>query len=267
MQRWDLTVREHHHRVEVEGSVSRTVRWYVDDELVATEKSADDNVQLAAEPDTGQAVGVRFTSLGRPKRVTLFEAEGDVPAKARAAIGTGGYDLDPEPGSPAALREQRIREHPWRHTAIATAGGVAKVIVPVLLGLLTVRIAVNLPWPDWSIPWPDIDLPSFPWPDIDLPSIPWPDIDLPDLDLPDWELPAWVRWLADKAEYVWPILLAFALAMGEVNRRRKQDALKAQLKAELAEAEATRDTSQPERREEDSADEEPEQPEPEQREP
>jgi hypothetical protein len=217
LHRWHLTVDGHTHRVEVEGSWSRTIRWYVDDELVATKKSSEDKVSLASDAESGQAVGLRFTALGRARRVTLFEGDDKVPAKAQAAIGTGGVDLDPEPGSPAALREQRIRDHPWRHATVATLGGVAKVVVPILLGLLVVRFAVNLPWPSWNIPWPDIDLPRIPWPEI-----PWPDV-----DLPDWEAPAWVRWIADKAKYVWPVVLAFALARAEVNRRRKQDELKA----------------------------------------
>lgn len=216
--RWHLRVDSHVHRVEVEGTWSRTIRWYVDDELVATKRSSEDKVALEAETDNGLAVGLRFNALGRALRVTLFEGDDKVPAKARAAIGTGGIDLDPEPGSPAALREQRIRDHPWRHATVATLGGVAKVVLPVLLGLLVVRFAVNLPWPSWNIPWPDIDLPRIPWPDI-----PWPDI-----DLPDWEAPAWVRWVADKVKYVWPVVLAFVLARAEVNRRRKQDELKAE---------------------------------------
>jgi hypothetical protein len=218
-QRWDLTVHGQKHRVEVQGSVSRTIRWHVDDGLVATKKSADDNVSLEAEPDIGHAIRLKFSVLGHARRVTLFEGDDDMPAKARAAIGVGGIDLDPEPGSPAARREQRIREHPWRHAAIATAGGVAKVVLPLLLGLLVVRFAINLPWPNWNIPWPDLDLPRIPWPDI-----PWPDI-----NLPDWQVPVWVRWVAEKKKYVWPVLLALVLAKGEINRRRKQDALKAEM--------------------------------------
>ena len=219
--RWHLTEDGRVHRVEVEGTWSRTIRWYVDDELLATKRSSDDKVSLEpggeSASENGLAVGLRFNALGRARRVTLFEGDDKVPAKAQAAIGTGGIDLDPEPGSPAALRERRIREHPWRHATVATLGGVAKVVLPVLLGLLVVRFAVNLPWPSWNIPWPDIDLPRIPWPDI-----PWPDV-----DLPDWEAPAWVRWVADKIKYVWPVVLAFVLARAEVNRRRKQDELKA----------------------------------------
>ena len=106
--------------------------------------------------------------------------------------------------------------------AVATAGAVAKVVVPILLGLLAVRFVVDLPWPDWRIPWPDWEIP---WPEIPWPEIPWPSV-----DLPSWELPAWVGWIVDKLKYVGPVVLAFVLARGEVRRRRKQDALKAELR-------------------------------------
>ena len=230
-QRWELTVRGRHHRVEVEGSLSRTIRWYVDDVLVASKKTYEHDVQLEAEQGAGEAIGLTSSVLGRARRVTLFEGDDAMGAEARALLDMGGIDLDPEPGSPAALREQRIRAHPWRHTAIATAGGVAKVVAPLLLGLLVVSFAVNLPWPSWNIPWPDIDLPTIPWPDLDLPQLPWPDV-----DLPDWRVPDWVRWVLDKVAYVWPILLAFVLVRGEIRRRRKQDALKAKMKLEAGPA-------------------------------
>lgn len=201
-------------------------------------------------------IGAKFSSLGKPRRVTWFGQErldadpdeestddADEPdesdesgdgkkpsrAMAHAVLGVGGIDLDPEPGSPAALREARIRAHPRRYTAIQTAGGVAKVVLPILLGLIAVRFVVNIPWP--SIPWPNIpwpDLPSIPWPDIPWPSIPWPDINLPHFDF---EVPGWVRWLLDKAKYVVPILIAFALARNELRRRRKQDELKERIRA------------------------------------
>ena len=84
------------------------------------------------------------------------------------------------------------------------------MVVPILLGLVVVRFAVNLPFPD--IPTPNLP---------DLPSVPWPSIPLP--DLPDWRLPDWLRWLLDKAKYVWPVVLAYVLARAEIKRRRQQD--------------------------------------------
>ncbi len=143
--RWNLSASGQRHRVEISGSLTRRITWYVDDQLVATKKSFQDDVLLepgegsdledstpdgslldARSPD-GRAHGqevpgtvrVRFTSSGRPRRVTWFQGQGDVDATAAAMLGTGGIDLDPERGSPAALRAERIRRHPsgmqqWR---------------------------------------------------------------------------------------------------------------------------------------------------------
>jgi hypothetical protein len=228
--RWHLRVAGSEHRVEIAGSVSRTSSWYVDDELVASKKSTEDRVVLAGTRSADQVIGLRFDGLGRARRVTLFETDPVLKAKARAALGTGGIDLDPEAGSPAARRQERIRQHPRRHAVLAVAGGVAKVVAPLLLGLLVVRFAISLPWPHFDlprIPWPDIDLPRIPWPDINLPHIPWPNI-----QLPDWQAPAWVGWVLDRVKYVWPIVVAVVLVRGEIVRQRKQDALKAKLQSE-----------------------------------
>ena len=119
----------------------------------------------------------------------------------------------PEEGSAAAAYEDKVRLHPRRYAAIATAMGVAKVVVPLLLGLLVIRLAVNVPWPDLPFPDPP-DLPDIPRPD--LPGIPFPD--LPEVTLPDW-----VRWMLDKVKYVWPIVFAYVLARAEIRRRREQD--------------------------------------------
>lgn len=242
-QRWDLTVAGRAHRVEIEGSFSRTTSWYVGDELVGQKKTSDERVQLdgAQHPATaGQAVGVKFDGLGRVRRVTLYEGDESTGAMAQAVLGTGGIDFDPAPGSRAAARQELIRQHPRRHAAIAVAGGVAKVVVPLVLGVFVVRFAIQLPWPNWHIPWPNINLPSIPWPNIPWPNIPWPDI-----NLPDWQLPGWLSWIADRIKYVWPILLACLLAKSEINRQRKQDALKAELKQRQSAEDQERDPSEP----------------------
>ena len=93
---------------------------------------------------------VRFSTLGKARRATLFGADED----AQALTGLGGVDLVPEEGSAAAAYEDKVRLHPRRYAAIATAVGVAKVVVPLLLGLLVIRLAVNVPWPDLPIPGP-----------------------------------------------------------------------------------------------------------------
>lgn len=245
--RWNISAAGRRHRVEILGASTRTVTWYVDDQLVAQKKSSQDDLHLQPgdgldtggstpggssvkppslnrasseatgleRPDVG-IIHARFTGLGRPKRVTWHPGQGDVSTTARAMVATGGIDLDPAPGSPAALRAERIRRHPHRYAAVALAGGIAKVGIPVLLGFLAVRFTVSLPWPD-------LNLPSIPWPDWDLPSIPWPD-----WDLPYWAAPAWVTWLVDHVRYVWPIILAGLFARTEIKRQRQQDVLKAQ---------------------------------------
>lgn len=215
LQAWQLSVAGRTHRVEVRGSVSRRIQWWVDGELVLDKKSADDKPRLNAEDRSELGtLTLRFSGLGKPRRATVVPP-GEL---------MGGIDLDPEPGSPAAAYEDRVRAHPRRYAAIQTATGVATVVVPILVTLLLARLAFSISWP-----WPDWDLPRIPLPDLpDLPDIPWPSIPWP--DLPDLSLPGWVREALDKAKYVWPIVLAYVLAKSEINRRRKQDALRAELR-------------------------------------
>ena len=77
-------------------------------------------------------------------------------------------------------------------------------------------VPIALVWLARYVPWPEIPLP-------DVPSLPLPDVSvpLPDIRLP--RPPAWVGEVLDKAGYVWPVVLAAALAYGEVRRRRAQD--------------------------------------------
>lgn len=206
-QVWTLDHQGRTHRVEASGAASHQVRWLVDGELV-TEKQAWEEKLTLDGAECGRVV-VRFSTFGKARRATLFDADED----AQALAGIGGVDLVPEAGSPASAYEDRIRLHPQRYAAIATLVGVAKVVVPLLVGLLAIRLAVSIPWPDLPFP----NLPDIPWPD--LPSIPVP-------DLPDVRLPDWLRWLLDKVKYVWPIVLAYVLARAEINRRRKQDELR-----------------------------------------
>ena len=195
------------------GSIVREVTWEVDGTEVGRVKSSNDKLTVKSSDGARGTVVVRFSSLGRPLRATLVPA--DDAADLLAAAGVGGTDLVPEPGSPAAVHEERLLAHPRRYTALRTAAGVAAVVVPLLVAALLARLAVMVPWPD--IPWPD--LPNLP----DLPDVPWPDLpDLPNLPWPDWSLPGWVRQVLDYAQYVWPVALAFLLARGEVTRRRRQ---------------------------------------------
>ncbi|MDF1603276.1 hypothetical protein [Nocardioides sp. YIM 152315] len=200
-QTWTSTVDGRTHRVEAEEGFRRRVRWYVDDELAAEKRSADEKIRL--EAPAGRLL-VRFTTLGAPRRATLLCGDGPL---------DDGIDLTPEPDSKAARHEQAVRDHPERYALVQAAGGVAKVVVPILLTVLLARVAFSLPLP--SIPTPD--LPSLPRPD--LPSLPLPDLP----DLPDWSPPGWVERVLDVAHYVWPVVLAYVLARAEIRRRRRQD--------------------------------------------
>jgi len=202
-QIWTLEHGGRQHRVVASGGTAHVVRWYVDDELLAEKKSWNDKFTVEAPGDGAEKVRVRYSGLGTPRRATLFAKDEDVAERT----GLGGVDLIPEPGSRSAAYEDRVREHPTRYAAIATVVGVAKVVVPILLTLVVVRFAIRLPFPDLPSP--------------NLPSVPWPSIPLP--DLPDWRLPDWLRWLLDKAKYVWPVVLAYVIARAEIKRRRLQD--------------------------------------------
>lgn len=222
VQAWDLATAAGRHRVEVRGTVNRQVTWLHDGVVVARKKSMDDKIKVRAgdgltdeEPTRPPAdlglVAVLFTRLGRPRRATLYTPE--EASELTSLTGLGGLDLDPEPGSRAAAYEDKVLAHPRRYATIQTAVGVATVLVPILVAALLARIAIAVPWPDWN-------LPSIPWPDWQLPSIPTPD--LPSIPLPDWSLPGWLAWILDNLTYVWPIILAYVLARGEVRRRREQ---------------------------------------------
>ncbi len=196
VQVWTLTVSGAAHRVEATPGVRHFAEWYVDGERVAARGGMEGKLRLTSE-DHG-TLEVRYGGLGGPRRATL-----------------GGLDLEPEPGSPAARFEDRVRGRPHLYAAVQTAGGVARVVVPILLTLLAVRFALSFDWPD---------LPDLPSPDLpDLPDLP----SLPGIPLPDVTLPGWVRWVLEHAKYVGPILVAWWLARAEIKRRREQDALRA----------------------------------------
>jgi hypothetical protein len=210
LQVWALTADSGRHRVEARGSFSRRLRWYVDEELVVEKRSMDDTIRLTStmRPELG-VVRIRFSGLGSPRRATLFEPDsGGLDAEARAVAGIGGIDLTPERGSPAAKHEERLRHHPRRYATIRVLTSIVAVLVCVLLGTLLVRFAFSL-----------------------LPSLPLPRVDLPDLPIPDFPLPGWLRRVLEYAKYVTPIVIAAAVALSEIARRRKQDELRARRSA------------------------------------
>ena len=127
-----------------------------------------------------------------------------------------------------------MRANPRLFAARHVVGGVAKVLVPI-------AAAVVIAWLLSRVTLPDLDLPSVPWPD--LPSIPWPSIDLPSIPWPDWEMPEWLRWLLDKATYVWPVLLGLWFARREMRRRREQDELRTRMATGAASGSADADST------------------------
>ncbi|MCH8614195.1 hypothetical protein [Arsenicicoccus dermatophilus] len=219
-QRWTLRHDGHDHVLEVRPGVRTSVRLSVDGAEVASATTSDERVDLTPKDAAHWVrVEVRLTRLGRVRRATLV-----VPGRS--------VDLDPEPGSPAALRLERRRQAPWRYAALDVLVAAGRVVLP-LLGLGAIAKAIVEPllrWFEEHLPRPD--LPSVPWPQIHLPQIPWPDlpeIPLPDVDLPSWTPPGWLGWLLDQLHFLWPVILAAILSVAEIRRRRKQDALKAEL--------------------------------------
>ena len=206
-QIWTLEHEGRQHRVEAGGGAAHVVRWYVDDELLAEKKTWDDKVRVEAPGDGGEKLLVRYSGLGKPRRATLVGKDEEV----AALTGLGGVDLVPEPGSagggvratgarpPDPLRPDRDRRAASRRSWSRSCSAWSRSGSRSACRSRTSR---------------GPDLP-------DLPSVPWPSIPLP--DLPDWQLPDWVRWLLDKAKYVWPVVLAYVLARAEIKRRREQD--------------------------------------------
>ena len=230
-QVWELEIDGRLHRVETStGGLANKVIWWVDGERIA-EKSAsvDDNVELSADKehdlaDELGAVKVRFTGMGRPRRATHFDGDRGT-ASTKALMGSGGTDLDPEPGSKAARREDWATRHPVLASLDEIIGGAGKIVIPIALAALIPILSRLLP--DW-----DVDLPSIPWPDIpwpDLPSIPWPD--LPDIPWPDVTLPGWVGVILDALRFVWPLLLGIVIAWSEYKRRKRNAAARAERRA------------------------------------
>ena len=208
-ERWHLVHDGHEHVAAVEhGALTREVVWTRDGAEVERLKTSDETIVLSPEGEDG-ALRLKLAMVGPARRITLHGSE------AEAHAGLGGTDLEPEPGSRAALRAEWIGRHPHLHTARQTALAAAGVGVPVLL----VWLLSMVPWPSLDVPWPDISLPSIPWPD--LPSIPWPDISLPAIPWPD--LPSLPAWTEPVRKLLVPVLIAFFVARGEVRRRRKAE--------------------------------------------
>ncbi|MFE4001053.1 hypothetical protein ACFX43_19935 [Nocardioides sp. YIM B13467] len=226
VQIWSRTISGHTHHLEVTGEIIRTFVWTVDGEEVLTRKTSDDRARL--ESKAHGSLLVIHSGLGTPRRATYFAPGEDLAGMA----GIGGVDLTPAPGSRAAAYEQRVIDHPKRYALIETLGGAAGVVGGIVAAMVVAWILARVSLPDIDLPLPNLpDLPDLPLPD--LPSIPWPSIPWP--DLPNIQVPEWVKWVANHVKYVWPVVLAFVLAQGEIKRRRKH----AEASAAQAEASGT----------------------------
>ncbi len=183
-----------------------------DGELIA-EKRGDERINL--EADSGERLEVRLTLFGRVRRATLY-------------VDGVGLDMDAEPGTRAARRQNWERAHPRLAAARHVAEGVASVLVAVLgVGALLGAILDDLLAPvealiDKLVGW-------IPWPRIGLPSIALPSIDLP--DLPSVSPPGWIVAILDTAEYWGPIAAGIALAIWELRRQKRQRELRERLAA------------------------------------
>ncbi|MFD4325874.1 hypothetical protein ACFWQC_14650 [Nocardioides sp. NPDC058538] len=232
VQIWSRTISGHTHHLEVTGEIVRRFVWTVDGEEVLTRKTSDDRARLESK-EHGSLL-VIHSGLGTPRRATYFEPGEDLAGMA----GIGGTDLTPEPESRAAAYERRVIDHPKRYALIETLGGAAGVVGGIVAAMVVAWIIARISLPDIDLPLPNLpDLPDLPLPD--LPSIPWPSIPWP--DLPNVQVPEWVKWVANHLKYVWPVVLAFVLAQGEIKRRRKHaEASAAQAEASGTSAETSR---------------------------
>lgn len=238
-QVWVLPIDGRRHEVRTSQRGFRNLAtWSVDGVEVASSTGTADSLELVV-PDDHElvdeigAMKARFTATGRPRRVTHF-AGAKAAALPRALIGTGGTDLDPEPGSRAHGREEWAVRHPVLASADDVLGGAGKVVVPLVLAVLLPVLSRLLP--DWDLDLPSVDLPSIPWPD--LPSIPWPDLSVP---WPDVSLPGWLGTVLDAVKMILPLLLGIAVAVGEHRRRRRNAAAREERQAQEATGEEPRD--------------------------
>ena len=155
----------------------------------------------------------------RPREAGAAPAD-DAGARVLDLATAEGHPFDPEPGTLAA----RLRTVEERHPRLWASRHVVAAVVRVgagLLGLLVLLQAVVRPVLRWLAGLvPDVDLPDLPLPDLDPPSIPWPDLDLPDL-----ALLGWLAAVLATAEVWGPLLVGVCVAVAEVRRRRRRDAV------------------------------------------
>lgn len=210
-ERWRLEHAGESHVVEVAQGFRRGIVWSVDGEEVARKRTTDDRTTIGAE-GRDDKIALKISSwTDSARRVALYPATGKgkgATVSAAAAIGAGGIDFIPDPGTKAAKRQAKMLAHPKRFLLQRTGTALAAVLLAIGAGWIARQLLELLP----DVDLPDVDLPRV-LPEIDLPEIPWPSIDLP--DLPD--VPEWVGAISP---FVIPVVIAAVIARGELKRRR-----------------------------------------------
>ena len=194
-QKWELDTGSYYLQATTKDKDSSYLTvWSVDGKVVAKGKAAHDIHVLKPPRDRTElgAVRIQFSILGGARRVTWYPPDKASTWKAR--LGIGGVDLCPEPGSPASMREERARQHPWLYAARHLGVSVVSIAVPILLVWLAARLMTSFPWPQWNLSW--------------VSSL--PAIQALDLSMPEWDPPKWLEWAMIRLELVLPILLVVA---------------------------------------------------------
>lgn len=168
--------------------------------------------RLTLEAETGERLELRLTKWGRVRHATLH-------------VGGVGLDMDFEPGTRAARRQQWEREHPELAALRHVAEGIGAVAVMVLgIGALFGGLFNRIAEPIVALI--VAALRAIPFPEIALPSL-----SLPGLSLPRLTMPAWMEAVWSAKPYWAPILAGIAIAIWEVRRQRRQRELRQSLDA------------------------------------
>jgi hypothetical protein len=210
-ERWRLEHAGESHVVEVAQGFRRGIVWSVDGEEVARKRTTDDRTTIGAD-GRDDKIALKISGWSdSARRVALYPASRKgVPVPAAAAIGAGGIDFVPDPGTKAAKRQAQMLAHPKLFFLRRTGAALAVVLLAIGASWIGRQLLELLP----DVDLPDVNLPRV-LPEIDLPDIPWPSINLPDLpDLPEW--------VAAISPFVIPVVIAAIIARGELKRRRAQ---------------------------------------------
>lgn len=204
----------HGHLLEVESpfaGLARVGRLFVDGKQVDERKVWFESARLSGG---GVSVIVDWTLLNQVTRCVAIPAGTDEKAESEVEI-----PFQPPVGSYADRMQDLERVHPSfyasRHVAIAIVQALIRLlgIGALVIGLL-----------------PRIDLPTIPWPDFTIPFPNWLRTFLDRIDIVSWilpdlslSIPDWVRTFVNRAKWWIPILIAVFVAVEEYERRQKRN--------------------------------------------